>query len=81
MINFWIKAGAKPLRKVSKGELDLETRLRQEMEKKDEEIEALKAKADERRRRQEEDLKRQEEEKARIEAERRQREVCIFQSL
>lgn len=60
---------------MSKGELDLETRLRQEMEKKDEEIEALKAKAEERRRRQEEDAKRQEEEKARIEAERRQREV------
>lgn len=60
---------------MSNGELDLETRLRQEMEKKDEEIEALKAKAEERRRRQEEDARRQEEEKARIEAERRQREV------
>lgn len=66
--------GAKQLRKVSRGELDLETRLRMEMEKKDEEIEALKAKADERRRRQEEDLKKQEEEKARIEREKKQRE-------
>jgi hypothetical protein len=46
------------------------------MEKEDLEIEALRAKAEERRRRQEEDLRRQEEEKARIEAEKKAKEVC-----
>lgn len=62
------------LKKVPKKEPDLETKLRMEMEKKDKEIEALQAKAEERRKRQEEDARRQEEEKARLEAERRHRE-------
>jgi hypothetical protein len=65
------------LRKTSKHE-DTESLLRNEMEKEDLEIEALRAKAEERRRRQEEDLRRQEEEKARIEAEKRAKEVFRF---
>jgi hypothetical protein len=62
------------LRKISRNELDVEQELRAEIEKEDLEIEALRAKAEERKRRQEEEAKKQEEEKARIEREKKAKE-------
>ena len=59
-------------------ETEVESNLRAEIEKEDLEIEALRAKAEERRKRQEEEARREAEEKARLEAEKRQREVIIL---
>ena len=65
------------MRKTSRHENlgDIESALKAEIEKEDQAIEALRAKAEERRRRQEEDARREEAEKARLESEKRVREV------